>query len=42
MSAIRYTVRDQIAEILLDNPPVNALDRALMDDLLATLQQHHE
>jgi len=39
MSAIRYTVRDQVAEILLDNPPVNALDRALMDDLLATLQR---
>ncbi len=39
MSAIRYTVRDQVAEILLDNPPVNALDRALMDDLLATLER---
>ena len=39
MSAIRYEVRDQVAEILLDNPPVNALDRALMDDLLACLQR---
>ena len=39
MSAIRYTIRDQVAEILLDNPPVNALDRALMDDLLAALQR---
>lgn len=38
MSAIRYAVRDQVAEILLDNPPVNALDRPLMDDLLATLE----
>jgi enoyl-CoA hydratase/carnithine racemase len=39
MSAIRYEVRDNVAEILLDNPPVNALDRGLMDDLLATLQR---
>ena len=39
MSAIRYEVRDQVAEILLDNPPVNALDRALMDDLLACLRR---
>jgi len=38
MSAIRYEVRDNVAEILLDNPPVNALDRGLMDDLLATLE----
>ena len=39
MSAIRYEVRDNVAEILLDNPPVNALDRGLMDDLLATLER---
>ncbi|MBL8384847.1 MAG: enoyl-CoA hydratase/isomerase family protein, partial [Burkholderiales bacterium] len=37
MSAIRYTVRDDVAEILLDNPPVNALTRPVMDDLLAAL-----
>ena len=39
MSAIRYEVRDNVAEILLDNPPVNALDRGLMEDLLATLER---
>ena len=39
MSTIRYEVRDNVAEILIDNPPVNALDRGLMDDLLATLER---
>ncbi len=37
MSTVRYQVRDNVAEILLDNPPVNALDEAVMDDLLAAL-----
>lgn len=39
MPTIRYEVRDGIAEILLDNPPVNALDGAVMDDLLAALDR---
>ena len=39
MTAIRYEVRDRVAEILLDNPPVNALTVAVMDDLLAALQR---
>ena len=34
-SKVRYEVRDNVAEILLDNPPVNALDDTVMDDLLA-------
>ena len=39
MPIIDYTVRDHVAEILLNNPPVNALDAPLMRDLLATLQR---
>lgn len=36
---IDYTIRDHVAEILINNPPVNALDNALMDQLLALLQR---
>jgi enoyl-CoA hydratase/carnithine racemase len=36
---IRYTVRDHVAEILLDNPPVNAIDHELADALLETLER---
>jgi len=36
---IRYTVRDSVAEILLDNPPVNAIDHALADALLDALER---
>jgi len=36
---ISYTVRDNVAEILLDNPPVNAIDHALADALLAALDR---
>ena len=36
---IDYTIRDQVAEILINNPPVNALDDVLMDQLLALLQR---
>ena len=39
MSTVRYEVRDNVAEILLDNPPVNALDDAVMDELLAALER---
>lgn len=36
---IRYEVRGHIAEILFDNPPVNALSEQMLDDYLAALQQ---
>jgi enoyl-CoA hydratase/carnithine racemase len=36
---IRYAVRDQIAQIMLDRPPVNALSLPLIDALLAALQK---
>ncbi len=39
MPILHYTVRDHIAEILLNNPPVNALDAPLMRELLTTLQR---
>lgn len=34
---ITYTVRDGVAEILLDKPPVNAIDHELADALIAAL-----
>ena len=34
MGLIRYEVRDQVAEILLDNPPFNGITDAFMDELL--------
>ncbi len=39
---IDYQLRDQVAEILINNPPVNALDDVLMDQLLALLQRAGE
>lgn len=36
---IRYEVRNQTAEILFDNPPVNALSEQMLDDYLAALQR---
>ncbi len=36
---IDYSIRDHVAEILINHPPVNALDDALMDQLLAMLQR---
>ena len=39
MSTVRYEVRDNVAEILLDNAPVNALDETVMDDLLAAFER---
>ncbi|GAB1576441.1 enoyl-CoA hydratase/isomerase family protein [Bordetella petrii] len=36
---IRYEVRGQTAEILFDNPPVNALSEQMLDDYLAALQR---
>jgi enoyl-CoA hydratase len=35
---VRYSVRDGIAEIVLDRPPVNALSLALIDQLLEALR----
>lgn len=37
MSSVRYEVRDGIAEILLDHAPVNALNAAVLDELLQAL-----
>jgi hypothetical protein len=34
MTTVSYEVRDNIAEILLDSPPVNALNEAMIDALL--------
>ena len=39
MSTVRYEVRENVAEILLSNPPVNALDETVVDDLLAALDR---
>ena len=39
MPVIQYEVRDNIAEILFNNPPVNAITRELMDSFLAMLRQ---
>lgn len=36
---IDYTLRDQVAEIRFDNPPVNAIDEAFMAALLAALER---
>lgn len=36
---IRYEVRDAVAEILMDRPPVNTIDHDFMDELLAALKQ---
>lgn len=39
MSIIQYEVRDHVAEILFNSPPVNALTPDLMDQLLTLLRQ---
>ena len=36
---IRYEVQDAIAQILLDNPPVNGISHALLDTLMARLRE---
>jgi enoyl-CoA hydratase/carnithine racemase len=36
---IRYEVQDAIAQILLDNPPVNGISHALLDSLMAHLRE---
>lgn len=37
MSLIQYSVQDHVAEILFNNPPVNALTECLLDDYIAAL-----
>ncbi|EHP39764.1 enoyl-CoA hydratase [Cupriavidus basilensis OR16] len=39
MPSVRYEVRDRVAEILLDSAPVNALNEAMIDDVLAALRR---
>lgn len=39
LTHIDYAVRDRVAEITLNRAPVNAIDHALIDDLLAALAQ---
>ena len=42
MTTVSYEVRDNIAEILLDSPPVNALNEAMIDALLQGLRRAAE
>ncbi len=37
MTAVRYELNDQIAEIVLDSAPVNALTVPMIDEVLAAL-----
>ena len=39
MSQIQYTVRDQVAEIAFNNPPVNALTESLLDEYISALHR---
>lgn len=39
MPAIAYDVRNNVAEILFDNPPVNALSEEMLDEYLASLER---
>ena len=39
MSLIQYTTANHVAEILINNPPVNALTEALLDDYIAALHK---
>jgi len=36
---IRYEVQDAIAQILLDNPPVNGITHGLLDALMSHLRE---
>jgi len=42
MSLIHYAVQNHVAEILIDNPPVNALTEQLLDDYIAALHRAGE
>ena len=39
MSELSYGVNDHVAEILFNNPPVNALSEAMLEDYLAALEK---
>lgn len=39
MSLINYTSHNHVAEILIDNPPVNALTETLLDDYISALNK---
>jgi len=39
MSFLSYEVRNSVAEIMLNNPPVNALSEQMLDEYLAYLAQ---
>ena len=39
MSSIRYEVREHVAHITLDNPPVNAMSEAMIDELIAAFHR---
>jgi enoyl-CoA hydratase/carnithine racemase len=39
MSFLSYEVRNSVAEIMLNNPPVNALSEQMLDEYLAYLEQ---
>ncbi|PLC54071.1 enoyl-CoA hydratase [Pollutimonas nitritireducens] len=39
MSALSYDVNNQVAEILFNNPPVNALSETMLEDYLAALEE---
>jgi len=39
MSTVTYEVRDRVAEILLESPPVNALNEGMIDALLQALRR---
>ncbi len=39
MTSVAYAVHDEIAEIRLQHPPVNALSEALLDELIASLDR---
>ncbi len=38
-SYVRYEVKDSVATLTMDRPPVNALDFKMMDDILAALRR---
>lgn len=39
MSAVSYEIRNRVAEILFENPPVNALSEEMLDEYLAALER---
>lgn len=39
MSSVSYEIRDDVAEIMLDRPPVNSLTRAMIGEVLEALER---